>query len=71
MVVELLGARVASSELRLVVEDVVVEEEGGEREEGVEDLEEVGEGLEDVEDDKLTHYCIMFSVLLFVFFDVN
>ena len=50
MVVELLGARVASSELRLVVEDVVVEEEGGEREEGVEDLEEVGEGLEDVED---------------------
>ena len=47
-VVELLVVKVASSELRLVVEVVVLEAEDGEREDEGEVLVE-GEGLEDVE----------------------
>ena len=46
--VELLVVKVASSELRLVVEVVVLEAEDGEREDEAEVLVE-GEGLEDGE----------------------
>ena len=57
--VELLVVKVASSELRLVVEVVVLEAEDGEREDEAEVLVE-GEGLEDGEEDKLC--IILFSL---------
>ena len=57
--VELLVVKVASSELRLVVEVVVLEAEDGEREDEGEVLVE-GAGLEDGEEDKLC--IILFSL---------
>jgi len=62
-VVELLVVKVASSELRLVVEVVVLEAEDGEREDEAEVLVE-GEGLEDGEEDKTLYYSVLIMICI-------
>ena len=62
-VVELLVVKVASSELRLVVEVVVLEAEDGEREDEGEVLVE-GAGLEDGEEDKTLYYSVLIMICI-------
>ena len=61
--VELLVVKVASSELRLVVEVVVLEAEDVEREDEAEVLVE-GEGLEDGEEDKTLYYSVLIMICI-------